>query len=128
MPRSRKNRITVASLSSVLKMGLISLLIGSAGLAYVWQKNQIYLLAQEKKRGETRLEELRRLNKARSDHFAYLRLPWVLESRVKELNLGLVIPQPEQILRIVEMPGSSVNNNNSERVLANRQHLMGTIP
>lgn len=127
MPRSRKHRLTAASASSVMKMGLVSLLLGTACLAYLWQKNQISILAQEKKHGETRLEELLRLNKARSDHLAYLRLPWVLESRVKELNLGLVAPQPEQILRIVELSGPGVTNHDAP-VVANRQAQIGVIP
>jgi hypothetical protein len=127
MPRSRKNRLASVSASSVVKMGLACLLLGTACLAYLWQKNQISLLAQEKKRGEMRLEELRRLNKARGDHLAYLRLPWVLEVRVKELNLGLVAPQPEQILRLVELPASSFTNR-EEPVIAHQQPQIGVIP
>lgn len=127
MLRSRKHRLSAASASSIFKMGLVSLLLALACLAYLWQKNQISLLAQEKKRGELRLEELRRLNKGRSDHLAYLRLPWVLAARVKELSLGLVAPQPEQILRIVELPEAHFTNP-EEPVMANRQPPMGVIP
>jgi hypothetical protein len=127
MLRSRKHRLTAASASSIIKMGLVSLLLGTACLAYLWQKNQISLLAQEKKRGEMRLEELRRLNKARSDHLAYLRFPWVLEARVKELNLGLVAPQPEQILRIVEATAADLTHH-EQTVAAHRGPPSGVIP
>lgn len=90
---------------------LLCLLIGGAGLGYVWQKSQIYNLGRQIQSSEARIEELRRHNKRLNDWLAELRSPRALDDRVKRLNLGLVPTQPGQTIRLSdtlskpELPG-----------------------
>ncbi len=81
------------------------LLIAGAGLGYVWLKNQIFELGRQIARREMRLEELRSYNKRLTRHLAELLSPRALDARVRELNLGLGPPRPEQILRLREEGG-----------------------
>ena len=93
---NRKNQ-SAARFGPAIKAILVCAFIGGAGVGYVWQKNQIYTLGVQMKQNEQRLADLRRQNKLRSDHLAYLRIPASLEARVKELKLGLVPPSQDQI-------------------------------
>jgi hypothetical protein len=122
MSRNRKSQPAAVRFGPVLKAMLLFLVIGGSGVGYVWQKDQIYELAQQKKRDENRLEELRRQNKLRNDLLTHLSSLPVLAARVQELDLGLVPAQPEQILRLVESaPGQSV-------ISAEREYAQGRVP
>ena len=90
--------------------------MGSAGVGYIWQKTQINALAAQKHSKENELDKLRRQNRLNRDRLEMLRLPWVIEARVKELKLGLGPAQPEQILRLTE---SCVGGNTG---ISNRQY------
>lgn len=87
-----------------IKAFLLCLFIAGSGIGFVWQKNQIYSLGKEIKARETKLIELKRLNKLRGDQLSQMRSPRVIDARVKELRLGLVPPQPDQVVRMVELP------------------------
>ena len=76
--------------------------IAAIGVGYVWQKNQIYDLGQQMKKRETNLRALQDQNEKLRKQLAAMRSPKFLETRVKELNLGLVQPLPGQILRLAE--------------------------
>ncbi len=102
MARNRKNQSVAVRFGAALKVVLACFFIAGSAVGYVWQKNQIFLLGRQIKRGEEKLEELRRQSKVVSDQLAYLSSPRVLDARVKELNLGLSQPQPEQIVRLVD--------------------------
>jgi len=104
MAANRKNKSAAVKFGPVIYAFLICLFIGGSGIAYVWQKDQINHLGKQIQKSELRLEELRRLNKQRSDTLAIMRSPQVLDTRVKELNLGLVQPRADQIWRLVDMP------------------------
>jgi hypothetical protein len=104
MSRNRRHQSVAVRFGPWLKAVLLCLFFGGSGIGYVWQKNQLHELGQQIRQGELRLEELRRQNKLRADTLAYLRSPRHLDQRVKELNLGLGRPQPEQILRLTELP------------------------
>lgn len=108
MARNRKNQSAAVRFGVALKVVLLCFLFGGSAVGYVWQKNQIFTLGRQIKQGEQKLEELQRQTKFASDQLAYLRSPRVLDARVKELNLGLVPPQPEQVLRLVDAPVGSV--------------------
>lgn len=73
-------------------------------MGYVWQKNQIHVLAREIKKQEETLGELRRRNKNRSDRLTIICSPQTLEARIKQMNLGLVLPPGGQIIRLSESP------------------------
>ena len=108
MARNRKNQSAAVRFGAALKVFLLCFFIGGSAVGYVWQKNQIFALGRQIKQGEQKLEELRSQTKFAGDQLAYLRSPRVLDARVKELNLGLVPPQPEQIMRLVDVPSGSV--------------------
>jgi hypothetical protein len=104
MARNRKNETAGVRFGPAIKAFLLCLCIAGSGIGYVWQKNQIYSLGKEIKARETKLLELKRLNKLRGDQLAQMRSPRVIDARVKELRLGLVPPQPDQVVRMVELP------------------------
>jgi TolA-binding protein len=104
MARNRKYQSAVIRFGPALKAFLLCLLIGGAGVGYVWQKNQIYQLGQQIRKREIRLAELEEQNEKLKRQWAMMRSPQFLEMRIKELNLGLTAPQPSQVWRINE-PG-----------------------
>lgn len=73
-----------------------------AGLGYVWEKRQIHVLGREIKKHETDLDKLRRENEARRRNYAAMCSPAELDARARKMNLGLSVPQPEQIVRMTE--------------------------
>ncbi|MSR42489.1 MAG: hypothetical protein EXS19_00465 [Pedosphaera sp.] len=99
---NRKKQSTAVRFGPAIKAFLLCVVICGSGLGYVWQKQQIVALGRQIKQGETRLEELRRENKQRGDALAWLRSPQALDARVRELKLGLVLPQPEQVVLMLE--------------------------
>ncbi len=102
MARNRKNQAAAIRFGPALKAVVLCLLLGGSGVGYVWQKNQIYDLGQQMKKRETTLRTLQDQNEKLRKQLAAMRSPRFLEARVKELNLGLVPPQPSQILRLPE--------------------------
>lgn len=106
MGRNRKYQSAAIRFAPAIKALFLFILIGVSGVGYVWQKDVIYSLAQQKKSHEQRLEQWRIQNKLLRDQLNFLSLPRVLESRVKELNLGLGPPLPEQIVRLSQGAGN----------------------
>lgn len=86
------------------KAVLICLFTCGLGLGYVWQKQHINVLGEQIKENEIKLEELRRENKRRSDTLAFLMSPQELDARLRQLNLDLQVPQPQQIVLLQEKP------------------------
>ncbi len=104
MARNRKNEAAGVRFGPAIKAVLLCLFIAMAAIGFVWQKSQIGALGQQIKERELKLSELKRQNKLRSDQLAQMRLPSVIDMRVRELRLGLVPTQPSQIVRMVELP------------------------
>ena len=102
MARNRKNQAAAIRFGPAVKAVVLCLLLGGSGVGYVWQKNQIYDLGQQMKKRETNLRALQDQNEKLRKQLAAMRSPKFLETRVKELNLGLVQPQQGQILRLAE--------------------------
>ena len=102
MARNRKNQAAAIRFGPAVKAVVLCLLLGGSGVGYVWQKNQIYDLGQQMKKRETALRGLQDQNEKLRKQLAAMRSPKFLETRVKELNLGLVQPLPGQILRLSE--------------------------
>src|SRR5881296_1201652 len=123
MARNRKYRCGQAGIrfGPALKAFLLCLLIGGAGVGYVWQKNQIYQLGQQIKLGETRRDLMAAQNKKLEKQLQSMRTPVFLEQRIKDLNLGLVAPPASQVWRLPEplrdSPGAAV-----ERAIAVQDH------
>ena len=102
---NRKQRSSTVRFGPALKAVVICLVTCSLGMGYVWQKQQINSLGQQIKENEIVLEELKRENKRRGDNLAYLMSPQELDARLRQLNLDLVVPKPEQIVVLQELRG-----------------------
>ena len=112
MARNRKYQSASSRFGPALKAVLLCLLIGGSGVGYVWQKDQIRRLGQQIKERETRLSQLEDENEKRRKQLASLRSPAFLETRIKELNLGMAAPQMNQVWQVrepvLEMPRAEV--------------------
>ena len=102
MARNRKYQSAAVRLGTTLKALLLCLLIGGSGVGYVWQKDQISQLGQQIKKREVRLRELGDQNEKWKNQLGTMQSPHVLEMRIKELNLGLVQPEPAQVWQLPE--------------------------
>ena len=123
MARNRKNQSAAIRFGPALKALFICLLIGGSGVGYVWQQNQLHELGRQKKQRELRLDELRSQNNQIARHLAELCSRNTLQVRVRELRLGLVMPQPAQIVHLKDPPPAPQTRppNTSERRYAQRQ-------
>ena len=99
-----------------MKACLLCVLIGGSGVGYVWQKGQINQLDQAFKKRETRLSHLQEQNRRLREQLAAMRSPRYLEMRITELNLGLAIPQPSQVLRLPEPAGEPPKTGDQQLV------------
>jgi hypothetical protein len=108
MARNRKSQSAAIRFGPALKAFLLCLLIGGSGVGYVWQKDQIVRLGQQIKTREIRLNVLEKQNEKLEKQLATMRGPQFLEMRIKELNLGLVPPQPGQVWRLTEPSAENV--------------------
>ena len=104
---NRKKNGSNVRFGPALKAVLICLITCGLGLGYVWQKQQINTLGGQIKENEIKLEELRRVNKDLGDRLAYLMSPQELDARLRQLNLDLQVPLPQQIVVLVD-PGTPV--------------------
>ena len=118
MAKNRKHQSAAIRFGPALKAFLLCLLIGGSGVGYVWQKNQIYQLGQQIRKREIHLKDLQDQNEKLRRQMAYMKSPPFLEARIKELNLGLVPPQPSQVWYLKEPTPES---NKQARELATRQ-------
>lgn len=83
---------------------LLCVLLGVSALGYVWQKNQINQLAAQKRGLEGNLRTLRDQNQTSQLDLTDLQTVAKIEAKIKEMNLGLGYPQPEQVIRLVDSP------------------------
>ena len=102
MAKNRKNQLAAVRFGPALKAFLLCLFIGGSGVGYVWQKSQINLLGNKILEREKALAQKRDDNEKLRRQLAALHSPQYVELRIRELNLGLVQPQPNQIWRMVE--------------------------
>ncbi len=102
MARNRRYQTAAIRFGPVLKAFLLCLLIGGAGVGYVWQKDQIYQLGQQINKRELRLLDLTEQNEKLRKQLGTICSPRVLERRIQVLGLGLGPPQPAQVWRLAE--------------------------
>jgi len=102
MAKNRKYQSAGVRFGPALKALILCGLIGGSGVGYVWQKSQINELGRRITQREQRLKELKTQNEKLSDQLAVMRSPAKLDQRLRELNLGLVMPQPNQVWRLPE--------------------------
>jgi len=86
---------------------LLCSLIGGSCVGYVLQKNKLYELGQQIGARQQKLERTRKENQVLAKRLAEMQLPQRLVERARELKLGLVPPEPSQMLWITEMPQPS---------------------
>jgi hypothetical protein len=116
-----KNRKTDAVLrfAPVIKALLLCGFFVTAGVGYVWYKNQISLLGHQIKERENRLAELERGNKLRRDNLAALCSPVRLVELARPLGLGP--PALTQVIRLVDAPVPSSVSPSGGAYLAKSQ-------
>jgi len=102
MAKNRKHQSAAIRFGPALKAFLLCLLIGGSGVGYVWQKHQIDQLSDQIRKREIHLKELQTQNEKFRRQILYMKTPSFLDARVKELNLGLVPPQPSQVWYLKE--------------------------
>ena len=127
MARNRKND-PAAWLGPALKAGLICAAIVGACVGYVWQKQQINVLAEKKGRMESRLRLLREQNLKLHNQLDTLYSPEQLDLRVKELKLGLAPAQPNQIWYRNEPPGAAPQPKSETRIASTSNTADDSIP
>jgi hypothetical protein len=102
MARNRKYQSAAIRFGPALKALLLCVLIGGSGVGYVWQKDQIAQLGQQIKKRELRLRDLSYQNEKLAKQLANMRAVGSLETRIKDLKLGLVRPEQGQVWRLPE--------------------------
>ena len=98
---SRK-RATPLKPQTIIKVIALCVFICLSGIGYVWAKTELYALNKQIKSLEVRLDELRRENSALQRSYAGLCTPAALKARVREMNLGLGAPRPDQFVHLAE--------------------------
>jgi hypothetical protein len=127
MSRNRKSQ-TAVRLVPALRVLSLCLFLGGSAVGYVWQKEQINTLMERLKQREKVYDELRRKNDGYSRLLSRMQSPGELELRIKQSDLGLVAPQPDQIVRIVEVPVLPDVSTSSEERLFAAQHSRPLLP
>jgi cell division protein FtsB len=130
MAKNRKNQSAAVRFGPALKAFLLCLFIGGSGVGYVWQKSQINDLGSQILKRERDLGQLRIENEKARRQLAALNSPAYIELRIRELNLGLVQPQPNQIWRMVEPSAELLTPVNAPRPqqFAARQNTNPAMP
>jgi hypothetical protein len=118
MSRNRKHQTAAVRFGPALKAVFLCLFLGGSGVGYVWQKEQINALNERRRVREIRYEKLRRENEERSRVLAKLQAPWALEAQIREKDLGLVAPQPDQIVHLVDVRTRETSGGHTERLYA----------
>jgi hypothetical protein len=119
MARNRKHQSAAIRFGPALKALLLCALIGGSGVGYVWQKSQIAELGREIAKRERALAQWRDQNKKLRDQLAMLQTPAKLDQRVRELNLGLGLPQAAQVWTLPDPgDGAAANPEPTQPLLA----------
>jgi hypothetical protein len=127
MSRNRRHQTAAVRFGPVLRVLALCFFVAGAGVGYVWQKEQINSLAERKKQIEIRLDQLRHNNDRLTRVLATLQSHGEIEARIKRSDLGLVAPQPDQIVRLVEVPPrQEMAVTNGERLYA-AEHSAGLL-
>ena len=113
MANNRRNQSGAVRFVPALKAVILCSLIGGSCVGYVVQKNKIFELGQQIGARQQKLERLKRENQILMDRLAAMQLPQRLAERVKDLRLGLVPPQPAQIIWIPDPVASPAPPNGS---------------
>ena len=102
MAKNRKNQSAAIHFGPVVKVVLLCFLFGGSAVGYVWEKNEINRLARQISEREKNLGQLRDDNERLANQVAVLHSPVMIDTRARQLNLGLAPAQPMQVVRLNE--------------------------
>ena len=102
MARKRKSGGSVVRPGQVLAVLVICSALASAGVGYVWHQNRNAVLEREIFVQQTESQRLRQLSAELDNEIAKLRTYEAVVTNAERRNLGLQMPQPDQILRLPE--------------------------
>ncbi len=102
MAKNRKSQSAAVRFGPVFKVVLLCSLICGTAIGYVWQKGQVGRLGKLQKEREDSLKKMVQGNESLGKQVGYLKSAVKLDQRAKELGLGLVPAQPQQVVRLVE--------------------------
>ena len=111
MAANRRNQSGAVRFVPAVKAVLLCSMIGGFCVGYVLQKNKIFELGQQIGQRQQKLERLKKENQNLADRLSTLQLPQRLAERVRDLKLGLVPPQPSQVIWVAEPPSPPVRTN-----------------
>jgi uncharacterized protein HemX len=118
MARNRKYRSAAIRFGPALKAFLLCLVIGGAGVGYVWQKTQILELGKQIKLREQKLGALEQQGEKLKKQLATMRTVQSIEDSIKKLNLGLSQPQMSQVWRLAEPARNGARPTNETQYAA----------
>ena len=124
MTRNRRNQSAAIRFGPAVKALLLCLLIGGSGVGYVWQKSQIGELGRQIVKREQELRLLQKQNEKLNKQLSVMNSVTFLEARIKQLNLGMVPPQPGQVWRLKE-PAMDKTPSESATQYAQRKQPLG---
>ena len=101
--RNRKRKEVQLSIGSWVKALSFCVVLGGLAMGYVWQKSQIHQIGILLNKKEVRLDLLKGENERWSQMRAEMRSTQKLYERVNKLGLGLMMPTPEQVLKLSDL-------------------------
>tara|TARA_B100001741_G_scaffold71072_1_gene57172 strand:+ start:1011 stop:1418 length:408 start_codon:yes stop_codon:yes gene_type:complete len=102
--RNRRRKENALSIGSWFRAVALCILLGGLAMGYVWQKSQIHQLGALLQKKEVRLDLLKGENERWQQMRAEMRSTQKLYERVRKLGLGLIMPTPEQVLKLSDLP------------------------
>ncbi len=101
--KSRRSPAGILRFRQVLGAAALCLALAGAGIGYVWNRNRNDAVLRDNARLRRQLEAERKANQALEAQLQFLTRPDVLFDRARAL--GLVQPDPTQIVRVTLGPG-----------------------
>jgi cell division protein FtsB len=98
MARNRKKQSAELRFGPALKALLICFFIGGAGVGYVYQKDLLNKLSQEKREREQELNRLQLDNAQKRARLSQMNSQRQLEERVRRMHPDLRLPTPDQVV------------------------------
>src|SRR5580704_1537090 len=100
MNRNRSNITYSIKVASILKVVVSTAILATAGLSYVYLKNQLQQYGEIQRRLEHELTEIRTANEAVRVQITQLSSRGILEKKLAKNSLGLVPIASDQIVRL----------------------------
>tara|TARA_B100000902_G_scaffold93434_2_gene96566 strand:- start:1322 stop:1729 length:408 start_codon:yes stop_codon:yes gene_type:complete len=112
--RNRRHKEISLGIGSWVRAVGLCILLGGLAMGYVWQKSQIHQLGTLLQKKELRLDLLKGENERWQQMRAEMRSTQKLYERVRKLGLGLMMPTPEQVLKLSDLPPEAKELERSE--------------